>query len=549
MSSRGCEGELLRLLASMPFLDRLDMAAISGRSRGTVYEAVGNLEKAGLVVAIPHAGPLIPPTRRYSLTAAGLHRLSRNEGMTVEEILHRFPVSERGRRLLMGRLDGAAVIYRLVSALSDVAFPIRFRWYRAMPMDAAVTLPDGRTVAIVRQGVTADRTAFAKRMWKLREFFRLSAVLMLMANEVRLRHARRVMSNAPSLTFFALERDVAGSGPDTAVWHPPSGPAVLDLGAALAHTGVRDPWPLEKPHQRASLPTSLHTNGARIQFPTWMLSSALKPTEKRALDLLSDWPWIAPSHLGELLGVRRSRLFRVLSRLREFGLLHDLQVGNNRRLALANRGISFIAHRDRSSVGAARERWSAAMLDDREPPSWRNVSGRRCRQLLRNLEHTESAHWFAATMQRQAASRSVRLAQLDPPHRASRYFRFNGGLRSIHPDAFGMLQGGDASRPFFLEWERRAVRPVTMAARLAPYIRYYSSHRPLDDHGAQPVLLVVFDNDSAATQFLRVARVKRSEAKVTVSLLVSHKRLLERVGPLGRAWRTEPGGEPVHAFN
>ena len=532
----------------MPFLDRLDMVAISGRSRGAVYEAVGSLEKAGLVAAIPHAGSLIPPTRRYSLTAVGLHRLARSEGMTVEELLNRFPVSERGRRLLMARLDGAAVIYRLASALSDEAFPIRFRWYRAMPMDAAVTLPDSRTVAIIRQGTTADRTAFSKRMWKLKELFRPSAVLMLMADEIRLRHARRVMSNAPSLTFFALERDVAGFGAGTAIWRPPSGPAVLDLSAALAHTGVRDPWPSEKPYQRASLPVFTHANGARRQISTWMLPSALKATEKRALDQLSDWPWIVPSHLGELLGVRRSRLFRILARLRGFGLLHDVQVAGNRRLALANRGLGFIAHRDRSSVGAARKRWSVALLDNREPLSWRNVSGRKCRQLLRNLEHTESVHWFTATMQRQAASRSLQLVQLDPPHRASRYFRFNGELRSIHPDAFGILQLGEESRPFFLEWERRAVRPVTMAARLAPYLRYYSSHRPLDDHGVQPILLVVFDNDLAATQFLRVARVKMTEAGVTVPLLVSHKRLLERAGPLGKAWRAEAGSEPIYAF-
>ena len=202
MRSRRCEGDLLRLLAAMPFLDRLDMASISGWSRGAVYQAMGSLKGAGLVTSIPHANSLIPPTRRYSLTVAGLHRLARSEGMTVDELLKHFPVSERGRRLLLGRLDGAAVIYRLAAALSDVAFPIRFRWYRAMPMDAAVTLPDGRTVAIVRQGTTADRTAFAKRTWKLGEIFRPSAVLMLMADEVRLRHARRTMSNASSLTIF-----------------------------------------------------------------------------------------------------------------------------------------------------------------------------------------------------------------------------------------------------------------------------------------------------------------------------------------------------------
>ena len=263
---------------------------------------------------------------------------------------------------------------------------------------------------------------------------------------------------------------------------------------------------------------------------------------------MSDWPWILPSHLGELLGIRRTRLFRVLARLRQFGLVNDVPVEGIRRLAISNRGISFIANRDRSSVGAARKRWSAALLDHRKPLSWRNVSGRRARQLLRNLEHTGSVHWFAATMRRQAASRPAELVQLDPPHRASRYFRLGGRLRSIHPDAFGIIEKAGDRMPFFLEWERRAVRPVTMAARLAPYLRYYSTHRPLDDHGAKPTLLVVFDDELAAIHFLRVARAEMTRARVSVPLLVSHKKLLERAGPLGRAWRAEAGGAPVDAF-
>ena len=548
MRSGGCQGEVLRLLATMPFLDRLGMVAVSGRSRGAVYHAAGDLERAGLVSAVPHATPLIPPTRRYSLTAAGLHELARNEGMTVEELLSRFPVSERGRRLLMGRLDAVAVIYRLISALSRVAFPIRIRWYRATPMDAAITLPDDRTLAIVRQGPTAERTAFAKRVWKLGETFRPSAVLMLMADEIRSRHTRRTMSGFPSLAFFALERDVARAGAGTPIWRPPSGPAVLDLGAALAHTGVRDRWPSEKPLARATMPGNMEPGAANSWIPNWMLPGVLKTTEKGALDLLSDWPWLAHAHLGELLGVRRSRLFHVLGRLRHLGLLHDLAIEDKRRLILTDRGLALLARRDRTSVGAARKRWGVPALNGRMPLHWRNVSGRRSRQLLRNLEHTTSVQWFAAALRRQAASRSMELAQLDPPHRASRYFRVEGVLRSIHPDAFGILERDAKSRPFFLEWERRAVRPVTMAARLAPYLRYYSTHRPMDDHGARPTLLVVFDDELASIHFLRVAREQMALNGVTVPLLVSHKRLLERVGPLGRAWRTEAGGVPVHAF-
>ena len=47
MRPEGCEAELLRALASMPFLDRLEMVAVSGWSRGAVYEAVEKLESGG----------------------------------------------------------------------------------------------------------------------------------------------------------------------------------------------------------------------------------------------------------------------------------------------------------------------------------------------------------------------------------------------------------------------------------------------------------------------------------------------------------------------
>ena len=84
------------------------------------------------------------------------------------------------------------------------------------------------------------------------------------------------------------------------------------------------------------------------------------------------------------------------------------------------------------------------------------------------------------------------------------------------------------------------MRPVTMAARLAPYLRYYSSQRPLDDHGVMPAVLVVFEDELAATHFLRVARQETHRAGVDLPLRVSHLAALERSGPLGRTWQT-PG--------
>ena len=166
----------------------------------------------------------------------------------------------------------------------------------------------------------------------------------------------------------------------------------------------------------------------------------------------------------------------------------------------------MLARRDRTSVSMARSRWSAAPLFPGEPFHWTNVSGRQTRQLLRNLEHTAAVHSFLAAMTAQAAQLGWEAAQLDPPRRASRYFRHRGGMHAVSPDAFGVLRKGDVTRPFFLEWERRAVRPSTMSARLAPYLRYYSSHRPTDDHGAQPAVLVVFDDDIARDQLPAAGR-------------------------------------------
>ena len=548
MRPEACETELLRRLAAMPFLDRLEMAAVSGRSRGAVYEAVRKLESGRLIASVPHASLIIPPTRRYCLTAAGLHRLARYEGITVDELLFSCPVSEQGRRVLMERLDAAAVVYRVATAVSNAAYPIRFRWYRAMPMDAAMTLPDGRTVAVVRQGLTADRTAFSKRLWRLREKFRTSAVLILAPDEARLRHARRLMAGAPSIAFLALERDAASAGANAPIWRPPSGPALLDLRTALSYARRREAWPTEKPPSKVFSPGEISLEGSEHEVPGWMLPALLKPAEKRALDLLSDWPWIAPAHLGELLGVKRSMLSRILVRLQGLGLAVDLHVEGGRRLALADRGLALLARRDRSSVGAARKRWSVMPTDAKAPLEWRNVTGRRSRQLLRNVEHTEAVHWFVAVLERQANSRSREVFQLDPPSRASRYFRHGDRLRSIHPDAFCVLRRGERTWPFFLEWERRAVRPATMTARIAPYLRYYSSHRPTDDYGVQPSVLVVFEDEIAQTHFLRVAREEMERTGVQVPLFVSHRSLLERVGPLGRAWRTTDGAEPDYAF-
>ena len=68
MKPEGCEADLLRALSRMPFLDRLEMVAVCGWSRGAVYEAIERLESGGFCASVPHATGLLPPSRRFHLT-------------------------------------------------------------------------------------------------------------------------------------------------------------------------------------------------------------------------------------------------------------------------------------------------------------------------------------------------------------------------------------------------------------------------------------------------------------------------------------------------
>ncbi len=505
MKPGGCEDELLRALARMPFFDRLEMVAVSGWSRGAVYEAVERLESGGFAASVPHATDLVPPTRRFHLTAAGLSRLAGEEDIDLDEIVLSHPVSAAWRRILMERLDALAVIYRLAAAVSGVTYPIRFRWYRAEPLDAALALPDGRTVGIVRRGLTSDRTAFSNRMRRLRDGPLPGAVLVLMPDEVGLRHARRMLTGAPVPCFLALEREAVSASPGDPAWSPPAVHTAIDLRSVLDRAEPGSPLPAEPEPSQASAPADLAVEGPGWNVPDHMLPCFLKPAKKRALDLLSDWPWIVLKDLAGLLGVSAPRASQLVNPLEGFGLATRAP-GAGGRLTLTDRGLAVLARRDRTSVGVAKKRWSVAPLVPKDPFDWRNVSGGRSRQLLRNVEHTAAVHAFVAALARQAGFLGWEIAQLDPPRRASRYFRHEGGMRSIHPDAFGLVRKGGTAWPFFLEWERRAVRPSTMSERLAPYLRYYSSHRPTDDHGTRPDVLIVFDGDIAHTHFLRVAR-------------------------------------------
>ena len=112
-------------------------------------------------------------------------------------------------------------------------------------------------MGLVRQGPAADRTAFAKRLWRLAQGPLPGAVLVLASDEVWLRHARRMLARSPVNAMLSLERDAALAGADAPVWRPASGNAVLDLGYVLERLRPGGLLPEEGPPTKTDLPGHL----------------------------------------------------------------------------------------------------------------------------------------------------------------------------------------------------------------------------------------------------------------------------------------------------
>ena len=72
----------------------------------------------------------------------------------------------------------------------------------------------------------------------------------------------------------------------------------------------------------------------------------------------------------------------------------------------------------------------------------------------------------------------------------------------------------------------------TMATRLAPNLRYFSSNRPPDEQGHRLLVLLVFEDHLAGGNFLGVARNEIERAGFNVPLWVSYRELLD-----GSCWK------------
>ena len=238
------------------------------------------------------------------------------------------------------------------------------------------------------------------------------------------------------------------------------------------------------------------------------------------------------------------RASQIVTPLEGFGLAarHRDRGG---RLALTDRGLALLARRDRTSVVLARRRGASPRRTPTPPSGGATcpAAGAASFSGTSSTPPPSTGSWPRSPPR--PPSWGWEVVQLDPPRRPPATSGTTTGRAPSTSTPSACSEGTRLPGPSFLEWERRAVPALThvgASRSISALLLISQGHRR---PRARPAVLVVFDDDIAATHFLRVARELMREA-AALPLWVSHREAVDALGPLGRAWRTsaDPASAP-----
>ena len=182
------ERQLLDALSRTPFVDSTELAGILGEPHATVHRVLAELLAEGIVGRVSHGTAHLRSSQRYHLTANGVGEAAWVLGFdTPSDFVRAYPMSRGWLTLLIRRIDAVATVYRLTASMSSGIDGLRSRveFHRRGHLDAAITLHDGRSFGIVRQGLALRRRSLYDRLRAIGEYDysrRPGTVLILVAN-------------------------------------------------------------------------------------------------------------------------------------------------------------------------------------------------------------------------------------------------------------------------------------------------------------------------------------------------------------------------------
>ena len=555
--------ETLLHLCATPLATVSELASFTREPVSSLRDRLDRLRRRGLADWRPHQLAELGerPQRRWFPTSAGVAAAcDASDG--EDRLLRTAPVSRQWFRLLTERLDSVAIIYRVAERIAEAdpeGGPLCVDHYRSGPYDALVTLSDGRTLGLLRQGPLLTPANLRYRLRSIerlhhRQRPRLS--LVLAASDQDARRALRALGHPMDhrSTFVGTTSAVLAGDAGARVWQQcgngldsatPVAPE-LRLPDLLGWLGKRVDAERERGRTTDVRPDRRSLYSARMRAttpsPAEQLDAAyavrLSRTDKQVLDLLADWPLCTAEQLAGLMGgVGRRRVNQALRRLRRRRLVQRDDEGGG--YVLSDEGLTVLARRDRAAVGPVLDRWT--------PQQHEGVYiGSSLRSLASQRDHQRGIVGFASRLSAEvgALPEEYELFDLLPTHRSQISYDAVGARQLLLPDVSFQLAHLGYFEWCLFEYERRATTPRRLPTRLRSYERYFKSRYAANDHGGlPPLVLFLFESERAEAGFLHVASFLPG-----VLLASTTTAVLEERGVLEQAWRLPPPHAPRRRF-
>ena len=527
--------QMLHFLSRMPFIDSVELALILGEPHATVHRALTGLLADVIVGRVSHGTAHLPSSQRYYLTANGIRETAGLLGFgTPSDFVRAYPVSREWLTLLIRRMDAVASVYRLTASLSPGTRSRRshVEFHRRGRFDSTITLHDGRSFGVVRQGLALRRRSLYDRLRAIAEYHytrRPDTILILTSSvwEERLtgRFCERLNLRD---SYIAVESRNALERRDLRLWCQTTGlfgSSYHTLDHVRSQDGASGRLFTESPsRKRASIPDPERMVQAAPTF-------GISPSEKRTLDMVTDHPMIPREHLPLWLGVSEGRVSQMMRSLVDtWGLIERRGKRGDTRYTLSAEGIRYVTHRDRAQLPTTRGIWSTALTTGRQ--GRRRHVGHRIDTWARQTKHADGITWFLSKLEAEARTDpDSELLWSVPTARSDR--AYNWGQSAIAPDAVGQMTAEGLQIPFYVEYELRVRHPRGVIARLEPYTRYYWSPEPGEDQPPFPTPLFVVDSEDVEATYVRTAA---RMSLMSLPILVSCMPVLSNTGILGPSW-------------
>ena len=392
--------QMLDSLSRMPFVDSAELAGVLEEPHATVHRALTGLLADGIVERVNHGTAHLPSSQRYYLTTEGIRVLG---FATPSDFVRAYPVSSEWLTLLIRRMDTVASIYRLAASMPPGTGACRshVEFHRKGRFDATIALYNGRRFGVVRQGLALRRRSLYDRLRAIAEYDyarRPDTTLILVPSvwEQRLTGRFCERRNIDGCYVAVESRDaLEGEG---RLWSHTTGvfgTSHHDLESVIAQGNRR----------RRRLTASPERKRASLPRPERMVATVpafgLSPSEKRALDLITDHPMIPREHLARWLGVSEGRVSQVMHNLvKTWGLIERHGKRGDTRYTLSAEGIRYVTHRDRAQLPTTRGIWSTDLTIDKH--SHRRHVGHRIDTWARQTKHADGVTWFLSELEAEA---------------------------------------------------------------------------------------------------------------------------------------------------